>query len=198
MNNLIIKILKNGGVGILLTDTLYGLVGRALDKKAVKKIYRIKGRNNKKPLIILISSIKNLKLFGIKIDNQTKKTVENFWLAPLEITKARSVKSLMGPGPVSIILPCLSKKFTYLHRGTKTLAFRLPGKKSLLDILKKTGPLVAPSANPEGKPSARNIKEAQIYFGDRVDFYLKGGKPRSKPSDIIKISKGKIEFIRKQ
>ena len=181
MNDLIIKILKNGGVGILLTDTLYGLVGRALDKKAIKRIYRIKGRNNKKPLIILISSAKDLKLFGVKLNKQTKKTVENLW-----------------PGSVSVILPCLSKKFTYLHRGTKTLAFRLPGKKPLLDILKKTGPLVAPSANPEKKPPAQNIKEAKIYFGDRVDFYLKGGKPRSKPSDIIKISDEKIEFIRKQ
>ena len=125
MNDLIIKILKNGGVGILLTDTLYGLVGRALDKKAIKRIYRIKGRNNKKPLIILISSAKDLKLFGVKLNKQTKKTVENLW-----------------PGSVSVILPCLSKKFTYLHRGTKTLAFRLPGKKPLLDILKRPGRLL--------------------------------------------------------
>ena len=111
MNDLIIKILKNGGVGILLTDTLYGLVGRALDKKAIKRIYRIKGRNNKKPLIILISSAKDLKLFGVKLNKQTKKTVENLW-----------------PGSVSVILPCLSKNSLICIGGPKRLLFACPEK----------------------------------------------------------------------
>lgn len=180
MDNQEIKILKGGGVGVLLTDTLYGLVGQAQNKKAVAKIYKIKGRNEKKPLIILISSIKTLGLFGVKIDKQTQKALENFW-----------------PGPVSVILPCCLKKFEYLHRGTCTLAFRMPNKKSLVEIIKKTGPLVAPSANPEGMPPAKNVTEARSYFGSGADFYVRGGKPKNKPSAIFSIKSGDMKIIRK-
>ena len=165
------KVLKAGGVGVLLTDTIYGLVGRALNKKAVEKIYKIKGRNHKKPLIILIASLKDLKRFGVKVDSELIKVLKKFW-----------------PGPVSIILPCRSKKFEYLHRGTKSLAFRLPKKRGLIALIKQAGPLVAPSANPEGLPPARNVKEAQKYFGRQVDFYQKGLKAKGKPSKLIKVS----------
>jgi len=182
----IIKILKDGGTGVLLTDTIYGLVGQALNKKTVERIYSVKGRDNKKPLIILISSVEDLKLFGIKIDQQIKEKLEEFWTNDL----------LISSNPVSIILPCLLKKFDYLHRGTESLAFRLPKKKSLIEILKEVGPLVAPSANPEGLLPAQNISEAKKYFGSQVDFYLSGGKPRFKPSKIIKIEMGKVMVVR--
>lgn len=174
-----IKILKDGGLGVLLTDTLYGVVGRALDEKAVAKIYEIKGRNSKKPLIILISSVKDLKLFGVKVDVQDQKTLENFW-----------------PGPVSVVLSCPLKKFEYLHRGTKTLAFRLPCKKALVEAIKITGPLVAPSANPEGMPPAKNISQAKKYFAQSVDFYVRGGRPKGKPSQIVSLSNGVVTSIR--
>ena len=180
MNEPGVQVLKSGGVGVLLTDTLYGLVGSAHNKKTVGRIYRIKGRNNKKPLIILISAIEDLKLFGIEHDGKTEKILKKFW-----------------PGPVSIIMPCAKKRFEYLHRGTQTLAFRLPAKKTLVKILKHTGPLVAPSANPEGLPPASTIQEAKKYFGDKVDFYGRGGVPKTKPSKIITIIDNKVQIVRK-
>lgn len=180
MDDKIIKILKRGGVGVLLTDTLYGLVGRAVDKITVERIYRIKNRKNTKPLIILISSLDDLGFFGIIPDLQAKKLMSSVW-----------------PGAVTIIVPCPKNKFEYLHRGTKMLAFRLPSKKSLISLIKETGPLVAPSANPEGFPPAKNITEAKQYFGDTIDFYMYGGKPKESASKIVKINKGKIEIIRK-
>jgi L-threonylcarbamoyladenylate synthase len=174
INNLdkIIKILKNDGVGVIPTDTLYGLVGSAFSKKAIEKIYKIKNRDKNKKLIVLISSVKDLEKFGIKINKEEAKILEKFW-----------------PGKVSIII--------------KNIAFRLPKKKVLIDILKKTGPLVAPSANKEGEKPAENIKEAKEYFGpasmqggDSVDFYLAGGTLKSEPSTLLKIEKGKIEILR--
>ena len=174
------KILLHEGVGILPTDTLYGIVGLALSKKAVERIYRLRKRNPKKPLIILISSLKDLGLFNIKADVRTKKLLNKFW-----------------PGEVSVILPCSLKKFAYLHRGTKTLAFRLPKKKSLIGLLKRTGPLVVPSANWEGYPPAKTIKEAKKYFGDKADFYVDAGKLDSLPSTLIKIENGRVILIRK-
>jgi len=176
----IIRILHNGGVGVLATDTLYGLVGSALSKKAVRRIYQVRQKNPKKPMIILISSLKDLNLFNIKINNRLRKLLTKFW-----------------PGKVSIILKCPSQKFSYLHRGTKTLAFRLPNKKDLVNLIKKVGPLVAPSANLSGLPPAYTIKEAKKYFGKKVDFYVDAGKLFRRPSTLIKIKNNKMIVLRK-
>lgn len=176
----IVKCLGNNGVGVLPTDTLYGLVGSAFSKKAVARIYRLKKRNSKKPLIVLIGSFRDLARFGVKPDAKTKRTLQNVW-----------------PGKVSAILPCRNKKFSYLHRGTNTLAFRFSVKRSLRNLLKKTGPLVAPSANPEGAPPAKTIREAKKYFCDTVDFYIDGGILRTLPSTLIKIKNGHIVVKRR-
>lgn len=169
------KELKEGKIGVIPTDTVYGLVASALDKKSVEKIYELKKRDKKKPLIVLISSLKDLETFGAKID---KETAKKYW-----------------PGKVSIVLPV--KKFEYLHRGKKSLAFRLPDDETLIRILKASGPLVAPSANTEGKDPATTIEEAKKYFGESINFYLGAGKLKSKPSKIISIKKGKVEVVRK-
>jgi L-threonylcarbamoyladenylate synthase len=166
--NKIIKILKNGGIGVMPTDTLYGLVGNVFSKKAVSRIYKIKNRNKKKKLIVLISSINDLKKF--KISNNLIRT-------------NRRILKKVWPGRVSVVL--------------NSVAFRLPAQKSLIKILRKTGPLVAPSANPEGLSPAQNIKEAKKYFGDKVDFYLAGGTLQGDPSSLIKINKkGEIVVLR--
>jgi len=169
----VIKILKNGGVGVMPTDTLYGLVGSAFSKKAVNRIYKLKKRNKSKKFIILIASIKDLEKFGIKY--------------PYKLEFVGMLKKVW-PGKVSIII--------------NNIAFRMPKNKKLLEILKQVGPLVAPSANLEDLKPAKNIKEAKEYFGparnassiadaggDKVDFYLSGGTLKGKPSALIKINK---------
>jgi L-threonylcarbamoyladenylate synthase len=142
-------------------------------------VYELRERNLKKPSIILISDIKDLKFFGIKTDRKTQEILARLW-----------------PGKVSVILPCADKKCSYLHRGTKSLAFRLPDRKELVNLIKKTGPLIAPSANLEGLLPATTVKEARDYFEDAVDFYVSGGKLESLPSTIVEIKKGKISVKR--
>ena len=190
--NKIIEILKSGGVGVMPTDTLYGLVGSAFSKQAIERIYKIKNRDVSKPLIVLISKISDLKKFDI---------CNTFHHGEKCLDSVQSVQSLtlnkFWPGKVSIILPCASTKFKYLHRGTKSIAFRFPKSKSLIEVMKKTGPLVAPSANPEGLKPAENIKQAKKYFKDAIDFYLSSGTLKSKPSAIIKFEKnGEIKILR--
>jgi len=101
------------------------------------------------------------------------------------------------PGPTSIILDCLEEKLSYLHRGTKTLAFRLPAQDSLKALLLEVGPLIAPSANPEGLLPAEDIKEAKKYFGNSVDYYMDMGRLAGKPSKLIKLQKdGTVDILR--
>lgn len=174
-----IQILKNGGVGVLATDTLYGVVGGALFPETVERIYHVRKRSLDKPFIVLIESVNDLEIFGLSPNSEEVKLALAYW-----------------HGKVSIILPCDNPKFEYLHRGTKMLAFRIPDKSELLKILKETGPLVAPSANTEGKLSATSINEAKNYFGDEVDFYNDSGCVNSEPSTILKILGNKISVIR--
>ncbi len=167
--------IKNGRIGVIPTDTIYGIVCSAMNKRSIEKLYKIRKRNLKKPMIILISSVKDLDLFNIKID---KKIINKYW-----------------PGRVSIIVPI--KKFEYLHRGKNSLAFRLPNNKYLIKLLKISGPIVAPSANTEGNDPAQTINEAKEYFKDKIDFYVDCGRLKSKPSKIISLLNNNIEIIRK-
>ncbi len=176
----ITEILKKGEVGIIPTDTIYGIVGSALNQKTVEKIYQIRKRSPNKPFIILISSIDELKKFKIFLDKKTNQFLKKNW-----------------PNPLSVILPCDDKQFEYLHRGQKSLAFRLPNNEFLQNLLQLTGPLVAPSANFEGEPPATTLEEAKKYFKDSPDFYIDGGILKSQASTLIKFNpKGKTEILR--
>lgn len=179
-SNLIAAFLKEGGIGIIPTDTMYGVVGSALDKKAVRRIYKVRKRTPSKPLIILIDSIDRLKDFSVSLLGDRLEMISNIW-----------------PDKITVILPCKVTRFKYLHRGTNKLAFRMPKGAKLLKLLRETGPLVAPSANPEGEKPARTLKEAQKYFGASVDFYIDGGKMKDVPSTIIEIdAKGAVTLVR--
>lgn len=167
--------LKKDSVFVCATDTLYGICASAFSKKAVERMYQIKGRDEGKPFIILIDSFSDLKKFNIILSSQQKKFLKQVW-----------------PNPVSVILPCPLKKFEYLHRGTKTLAFRMPalhtnkGEKKILKLLlKKFGPIVAPSANPQGKIPAESVEEAEKYFANQIDFYINEGKVKGTASTIL-------------
>ncbi|MFA6386361.1 MAG: L-threonylcarbamoyladenylate synthase [Candidatus Paceibacterota bacterium] len=176
-----IKILKKDGVVVLPTDTLYGLVASVDSKKAIEKIYEIKERDKNKALIVLISSLKNLEKFGIKFSKEEAKILPKFW-----------------PGEVSVLLPCKTSKWKHIHRGTKEIAFRMIGEKNtnLFNLLKKVGPIVAPSANLESFAPAETIKEAKSYFENKVDLYINSGRRKGDPSTLIRIKNSRIEILR--
>ncbi|MEX0919083.1 MAG: L-threonylcarbamoyladenylate synthase, partial [Candidatus Paceibacterota bacterium] len=173
--------LQQGGIGVMPTDTLYGLVGSARQPATVEKIYQLKGREKDKPLIVLISSLDDLSSLGVKLTPAEKAVCADYW-----------------PGPVSIVLSCPLEKLDYLHRGTKTLASRLPADPDLCSFIRQTGPLVAPSANPAGAEPAQTIKEARGYFGEKIDFYLAGQEPLvGQASKLIRpTADGRIEVLR--
>ncbi|MDP3733556.1 MAG: L-threonylcarbamoyladenylate synthase [Candidatus Daviesbacteria bacterium] len=162
----IVNLLKKGEIGVMPTDTIYGIVGSALDPQTVEKIYQLRRRSKNKPFIILISSINDLKKFDIKLTKEQEVFLQKIW-----------------PNPVSVIL----------YR----LAFRMPKNKKLLVLLREVGPLVAPSANIEGKPPAQNIAQAKKYFGTSVTFYIDGGNIITEPSTLIELKdNGSFNILR--
>lgn len=180
MSQKLIKILQNGGVAVIPTDTIYGVVGQALNKKTVERVYQIKERTPEKPFIIIISNTVDLESFGIKLNDFQQKKVVEYW-----------------PGPVSLVFEVGGSNFEYLHRGTKSLAFRLPDSDFLTKLISHTGPLVAPSANPEGGIPAMNIEIAKQYFGDQVDYYADGEEKNGPPSKIIFLGDSSEKFLRR-
>jgi L-threonylcarbamoyladenylate synthase len=179
-----VEILKKNGVVVLPTDTLYGIVGSAFSKKAVERIYKIKGRSEGKPFIVLINSEKQLKSFDINL--------------PLPRGSGQRPRGSLSRPKVSIILPCQLNKFKYIHRGTNSIAFRMigPRNKNLCSLISKVGPIVAPSANPEGQKPAETIRQAKKYFSDTIDLYINVGPKKSKPSTLISFLEEKPIILR--
>jgi L-threonylcarbamoyladenylate synthase len=168
---------KSGTIGVIPTDTVYGLVARAADERAVSRLYELKKRDDK-PGTVIAASLEQLEELGLK--HRYLKAVEQFW-----------------PGAVSVIIPAADPKLAYLHKGKMSLAVRIPDDKKLQKVLKQTGPLVTSSANQPGEPVATTIQKARDYFGDQVDFYSDGGDlSKRQPSTIIRIIDDAIEVLR--
>jgi L-threonylcarbamoyladenylate synthase len=175
----LVKVLVDGGVVVMPTDTLYGIVGVASNKNTVERIYEVRKRKPEKPCIILISDFSEVEKFGVTISAEQKKIMETY------------------PAPVSVVLDCPSDEFEYLHRGTQSLAFRVPANRELRDLFSKTGPLVAPSANTEGNTPSKNIQEAKEYFGNQVDLYIDGGEISGSASKVIRLHEdGSVTILR--
>lgn len=176
-DNKLKQLLTAGSVGVIPTDTVYGLVCLASDKEAVAKLYALKNRE-KKPGTIIASSIEQLVELGVKRRYLT--AVEQFW-----------------PNPLSIIIP-VGLELEYLHLDIQSLACRVvSGPQKLLDVLSNVGPLLTTSANNPGEPEATEIAQAQKYFGNSVDFYVDGGDLAGRlPSTLIRVVDDAIEVLR--
>jgi len=172
----VVELVKPGLVGVIPTDTIYGLVARAADQQAVERLYKLKSRENK-PGTLIAASIEQLVELGIKRRYLT--AVSQYW-----------------PGAVSVVIPC-DASLSYLHQGKFSLAVRIPDDQTLQGILNETGPLITSSANDPGEPTAVTIEEAKRYFNDKVDFYVDGGDLSGRPpSTVIRIVDDAVEVLR--
>lgn len=169
--------LKAGQIGVVRTDTLYGVVAPAYNAAAVERIYQAKGRTPSKPPIVLIASPAQM------FDHYQPETLAH--------------SSELWPGKNSIILPSAHGP-EWITRGTGSVAYRIPADESLRVMLEKSGPLVAPSANPEGERPAMTIQEAYDYFGNIIDFYVDGGQVTDMtPSKLWRLHpNGELERLR--
>lgn len=166
------KILRSGQLIVARTDTIYGILALANDHRAVKAVYELKGRDYTKPCIILVGD-------SNEIPTLTPEQKRIYLLANAE-------------RPTSVIVSATIEP-EWITRGTATVAYRLCTQEELRTLLQESGPVIAPSANPQGLPPARTAKEAKDYFADRVAAYIDGGEvPSSTPPSRI------MQFIGKQ
>ena len=168
------KLIKNGKIGVIPTDTVYGLVACADDESAVQRMYSLKKRDNK-PGTLIAAKTEQLVQLGVPQSEVDK--VKQWW-----------------PNPLSVVLPLTGNE--YLHQGVRTQAMRVVTK-PLAELLEYTGPLLTSSANQPGEPPATNVKEAIAYFGDSVDFYVDGGTTTDiQSSTIVRLTDDGFEVLR--
>lgn len=161
---------------VLRTDTIYGIIALASSKVGVEAVYAAKNRNPKKQCIVLVAK-------------------------PSDVGEyANTVASYSGNNqpPTSVIVPATNEP-EWLLRGGDTIAYRVTRNSFLVELINRVGPVIAPSANPEGLPPATNIAQAKGYFGNRVGCYVDGGEvpPTVHASRIIEIlASGEVREIR--
>ena len=175
---LAIESIKNGGIVIFPTDTVYGIGCDPYNENAVERIYGLKNRDNTKPLPILGYSKRILENI-VEFDKTTNRITEKFW-----------------PGRLTIVLPLKDDKLKKLSRGTNTLAVRVPNNKCVLAFLKKCELVVGTSANISGKKPFTDPQYIENELID-CDIFLNDGIIQSYgASTVIKIENGEIRILR--
>lgn len=172
------ELLRTGRLGVMPTDTIYGLAVRAMDSRAVARLSQVKRASGRyRPGTVIAANTQQLIELGI--DAGVIKQVVHLW-----------------PNPLSIELP-LGEQLSYLHQEGPHRAFRVVADERLRALLEKTGPLLTTSANLHGQPAANTIQEARAYFGDSVDFYVEGGDlSGNAPSTVARLAEGRLEIVR--
>ena len=165
--NLAVEAINNNQVVGIPTETVYGIGVNPYSQEAVDKIFDLKGRDEDKPLSILVSSYYDLQ--KLDIVSTIPEVVELYW-----------------PGPLTIVVET-TKEFAD-GVGTKnpfSIGVRVPDNELAIELLKITGPLAVTSANRSGENDVKSNTEAEEIFGSNVTEYLEGTSVHGSGSTII-------------
>ena len=178
------NVLKNDGVIAFVTDTVWGLGCLPNSQKAVKKIYEIKQREAKKPLILMSHDI--YPLF-------------DYVSQPIEKEAQRLIKKYF-PGALTLVLNKSLKTPDYITSELPTVGIRVPDNEIFSNICKNIDGyvLATTSANLSGEPPALNYEEAVKYVGNKVDLIIEdfGFKAQGRASTVAGFKDGKPVIYR--
>jgi L-threonylcarbamoyladenylate synthase len=154
-----VKLLKEGKIIAMPTETVYGLAGNIYNDHAIKSIFELKKRPHFNPLIVHIKSVAELILIAREIPDKAKLLAAAFW-----------------PGPLTLVLPKQLGISDLITAGKDTVAIRVPNHAVALELLELLDfPLAAPSANPFGSISSTKAEHVANFFGPSLPIVLEGG-----------------------
>ena len=163
------KVVADGGIIAFRTDTFYGLGADPLNAKAIESIRKLKGRDEAKPILILVAD-----------ETEIDRFVSN--ISPL----FRAIAARHWPGPLTLIGHARSRLPEELTAGTRTIGVRLPDDQKVRALVRACGGAVtATSANASGHPPARTAKEVEDYFSGRVELIIDGGETTAKQASTV-------------
>ena len=175
------RIVGLGGVIAFRTDTFYGLGADPLNAAAVQKIRDLKGREDDKPILLIISDPEHVARFISNPSPTFEVVAERFW-----------------PGPITLVgnaMPALPGELT---AGTGTIGVRLPNDNPVRALVRECGgALTATSANASGFAPATSAADVERYFPDGLDLILDGGEVTvTEPSTVLDLSGAAPRLIR--
>ena len=175
------EIIKNGGIVVFPTETVYGIGANALNEQAVKKLYEIKQRPIDKPISLLVSSIDMVEKVAKDITKLEYGLIQEFF-----------------PGPLTIILKKRDIVPDIVTAVGDTVGIRMPANEIALKLIEYAGvPIAAPSANISGNPSGIELSNIINEFGENVDYYVDGGKSEiGFASTIVQVVDGVPHILR--
>ena len=177
------EILKNGGVIIYPTDTLYGLGANALNEDAIIKIYKIKKQDRNKPISVIVKDIKMARKISC-VDSKVEKILNKIW-----------------PGPITVVLRKKDIISDILTGNGETVAIRIPGNEFISALMKKIDfPITATSANISGEKDLLKSEEIITKFKSakiKPDLFIDAGDVKnSTASTIIDLTMSVPKIIR--
>ena len=175
------NIVKQGGVIAFRTDTFYGLGADPFNAAAVARIRELKGREDDKPILLLISDASEIERLLTERSREFEKLAVNFW-----------------PGPLTIVGKANTDLPEGITAGTGTVGVRLPADLSVRDLVRDCGgALTATSANPAGREPARSAEEVLNYFATGIDLIVDGGQVTAiEPSTVVDATTSPPRVIR--
>ena len=164
------EVIAKGGVIAFRTDTFYGLGANPFNPLAVARVRELKGREDDKPILLLISDRDQVERLIVDPSEAFMRAAEEFW-----------------PGPLTIIGAAVAALPEAITAGTGTVGIRLPGEEQVRELVRECGGVVtATSANPSGREPARSANEVADYFPVGLDLIIDGGEVQvAEPSTVL-------------
>jgi L-threonylcarbamoyladenylate synthase len=164
-------VLREGGVVVVPTDTVYGLAACPGDEGAVAAVYRAKERPERMHLPVLAASLDQVRALGVEFSDA-----------------AGALASVWWPGPLTLAFGFAEGPDRPLWlAGREEVAVRIPDHDFLRELISVTGPLVVTSANPHGAPTPLTAHEVAASLGASVDLIVDGGRLTEVPSTLVNV-----------
>jgi L-threonylcarbamoyladenylate synthase len=174
-----LKVLNDGGIIAFPTDTVYGLAAPAFSPAGIEKLYQIKDRALTKAIPILIGELAHLHLIAPDMPASAQTLAARFW-----------------PGALTLVIP-RSPALPEVLSANPTVAVRMPDHTYALNLIRRSGPLAATSANLSGQANPLSAGDVLEQLGGRVDLILDGGPVDGGiPSTIVDCAGAKPSILR--
>lgn len=171
--------LADGRLIVYPTETVYGIGADIYNESAVKNLYVTKKRPFDMPLSVAVSDKAMLEKIAVLNENADK-----------------LVKAFL-PGPLTIIIKKQPDVPDIVTSSSQKVGIRIPDNRFALELIRRTGPIVATSANLHSHPDAVDVDAAITDFGDSVDTYVDAGKcTLGQPSTIVWLMDKEVEIVR--
>ena len=169
-------VLERGGLVAVPTETFYGLGVNPFDKAALNRLSLVKGRADGKPILVLVSSLRDVSSFVVRIPSAAPILMEAFW-----------------PGALTILFPAQASIPVALTAGTGLVGMRVSSCGPLGELLARVGPLTGTSANRTGASPAQTAHEVDDALGEELDIIIDAGAtPGGLPSTVVEAERLRI------